>query len=869
MKLNRASDQSGANPPPDNPEGNNPRNGKGNGMNVITFLRNQFRVITNQVTAEEQEAYDESIVAHRPQQFGANTLMAVQTGEYIYSLLENKLNKRGVKFRLGMISIGDLSKAVAKKQLSIDSLVDNATYAWANASYAFFLNIQDKTAKAEAEAIVKEFGLKQLGMEALHLPKTPKRQQEITRLTQMRASGNMANLSYQEFDSGQQEELPFDGPIAIRESFMLKAAFRIRDHRTKNQTIRLIKSREMGAMIGRLEFEGGLVKGAVHIVPDEQINADIVFHKSALKKELSMTDGYWHFTAFRLGNGATKVLWDMQTAVNNHEWLFTENRFYEDLGTVIPEIKTALDNGELPSWVIHQHEEKHDDDNTPVVDHATAYWMEQAKKMSHIRLQQNGMPVTASANIVHMAFGSVVNQMASALERKAMWVPVSHAFADTIISTEAYTQMLGYAHEDWMDYYVWYQPGVGIVIPGRRFVETASLHDTWDSDGDKAKVIHILLWSSDEEVTERRRQQFIIPEWMDVPNSPEEAIHAGVVLRSPNGAGGYSIELIGVDNMPFMHTSTDLQVVDLADSPESLDDLLADVGAQPIFGTQTYSGQPMTRDDAKSMITAQMSNPGVGSFANANMLWVSANGPSYPSSLPAQGNDIIDIVQQSADLDAFVMIKELVDGMWEDMASMDMEVDAYVFHTRAPGKFVESPDSTEWTIIEGSWTRMHKKYLETLKELRAIVAEGSFKIRQTSWFVPYIMEKIPVVNPGTRQFCKDFIVKYEKKLRATDQKYGKFVTKDRFVKMMMAADRSDAVADIVTEMVDELNSTAYPTMYAVALYRYIVDGSLNGNKWGMSDRIIFQGGKPGQTTVMDLFIEGVIDLITNHTEVEN
>lgn len=867
MKLTRASDQSGANSPPDKPEGKNPRKRKGNEMKIITFLRNQFRVITNQVTAEETTAYEESLATNRPQQDNGNIIMAVQTSEYIYSLLENKLNSRGIKFRLGMISIRDLTKAVADKQLSVDKLVDNATYAWANASYAFFLNIQDKHAKA-AE-VIKDFGLDQLGMTALDFAKTPKRLQELTRLTLMRASGKMADLNYQIFRSGDQQELPFDGPIAVRESFMLKAAFRIRDERTKKQTIRLIKSREMGAMIGRLEFNGGLVKGAVHIVPDEQINADIVFHKTALKKELVMKDGYWHFTAFRLGNGASKVLWDMQTAVNNHDWLFTENRFYEDLGTIIPEIKDALDKGELPSWILHQHEEKHGDDGTPVVDHATAYWMEQAKKMSHIRLQQNGFPVTASANIIHMAFGSVVNQMASAEDRNAMWVPVSHAFADTIISAEALTQMLGYEHEEGMDYYVWYQPGVGIVIPGRRFVETASLHDTWDSDGDKAKVIRIKLWSSDEEVTERRRQQFIIPEWMDVPNSPDGAIDAGVVLRSPNGAGGYSIELIDPENMPFMHTSTDLQVIDLADTPESLDDLLALVGAQSITGTQTYSGLPMTRDNAKSMITAQMSNPGVGSFANANMLWVSANGPSYPTSLPAQGNDIIDILQQSADLDAFEMIDTLVKGMWDDMASMDLEVDAYVFNTRAPGKFVKDPSMTEWTIVEGSWTRMHKKYLETLRELRAIVAEGSFKIRQTSWFVPYIMEQIPVVSPSTRQFCKDFVVKYEKKLQATDRKYGKFVTKDRFVKMMMASDRSEAVSEIVTEMVDELNSTAFPTMYAVALYRYIVDGSLNGNKWGMSDRIIFQGGKPGQTTVMDLFIEGVIDLNTNHTEVEN
>ena len=87
MKLNRASDNPGVNQLPGNPEGKHPRNRKENEMSVITFLRNKFRVITNEVTAEEQAAYDESIAAQRPQTFNGTTLMGVQTGEYMYSLL--------------------------------------------------------------------------------------------------------------------------------------------------------------------------------------------------------------------------------------------------------------------------------------------------------------------------------------------------------------------------------------------------------------------------------------------------------------------------------------------------------------------------------------------------------------------------------------------------------------------------------------------------------------------------------------------------------------------------------------------------------------------------------------------------------------
>jgi hypothetical protein len=423
--------------------------------------------------------------------------------------------------------------------------------------------------------------------------------------------------------------------------------------------------------------------------------------------------------------------------------------------------------------------------------------------------------------------------------------------------------MGGYEHDKWMDYYVWYAEDIGLVVPGSRFAETVTLHDGMDSDGDVLSIEHVMLWSSDEEVTERRRKQGILPDFMPVPSTPEEAVHAGVMMRSPNGPGGYSIQMIDWENMPFMHTSTPLQVIDLADTPESLEVLLEEAGVQPMDGTMSYSGRSMTRANAVEMISAQILNPGVGSYANAIMFWAActgADGLSYPDFLLTDNNSIVDICQQTADAEAFKEIGLGVKEMWEEMAEMELTVDRFIFNTRAPKKYREAPELTNWTIEDGSWTRMYRRYLVAIKEIEEVIAKGSFKIRQNSWLVESIMEKIPTLSDSTIAWARSFRVRYENELSAIDSQYGNIKSKDRFYKMMMAAERSDAVAEVVQKMVDELMETSYPEKYAVALYRYAIDPKLTGQKWGSSDRIIFQGGAPGQTTVMDLFIEGIITL---------
>lgn len=834
-------------------EGKSPHNRK-DAMAVKTFLRGPFRVITNSLNEDELEAYKKSKMTRRPEAMSNGILVqAIETGEWFYSLLYSKLHKKGKSFRLGMISNKDLHNAVTKGKWTVDGIVDGSQFAWANASYTFFLRVDGEV----------DFGLESLGLHAISGKKTSKRLQEIARITQMSSEGEMSDLNYKmlDMDALGYDEVIFDGGIFATESFMLKACESIPNQRTRRHHEKMIKNRQIGPMIARIVMDKGIVKGLLHVVADGQIEADVIFDRTALKSEIRTVDGTWHFTAFR-HKMLHKGMWDMQTATNNHTWLTTEERFKQDLATIPAELRAMIATGDLPDWILYQEEESHDDDNMVKHDHVTAYWLNAAKRLAHAKLQLNQIPVTAFANIMKMAYGSVENQMRAALGNKRMWVPMSQSFVANVITAEALEMMgnfdLDMDNKDLNDK-IWFHEQFGVVFPGYRFADTAELHDTWDQDGDNALFVRIKLWSSDGSVTQNRKRFNVIPSRMEVPSNKEDAIDACVVIRRPNSPGGYSIEMVDVQSMPFMRTEIEPQLIDLAITPPSLAELLANVAAGTIHSAKQYSGRKMQRDEAKAMITGQAINPGVGSFANAVMVHASMFGPSFPDCLVAQGNDVIDIVQQESDAVAFGQIKDGVDLMWQDLARLDADIDSYILATRVPVQYQDG-DNHSWSVVEGSWTRMYKQYLETLNEVSAIARQATFDIRQSSSFAQMITREIPTLSANLQQWCRQFFAKYDPMLTHSDKMFRVSAKADRFVKSNAAADRSDYVSEIVQQMVDDIKATAYPEKYAVALYRWIIDPQMTGMPFGVSDRILVQGAKAGQETVMDLFIEGVLTL---------
>jgi len=837
---------------------------------IITFLKGRFRVLTNNPTPKEEEAYNSSQESNKPVPFAriktptgynySQDIYAVQTGDYTYSLLENKLTNRGIKFRLAVVSNQDLSELVNQHKLfNLKEMISTCRFAWANASYTFFMQVEDSK---EASS----FDLSDLGLEVYDFKKTSKRLQEVTRITQMHASGPMNKLNYRMLEDLPGEELAYDGPVFVSDSFAVRSCFGMADGPAKRKHIAMINRGKIGPMIGRILMDQGEVKGLVHVVPRQQLGADVVFHKSALKRELKTDDGRWHYTAFKHKNLHT-AMWDMQTMFNNHTWLMTKEQFTLDMESVITDFNKSVESGQLPDWIIHQETDGHKDDSAPQVEHVTSGW-----KKSYIRWQQAGFDVTASSNLVYMAFGSLLNQMRSAMKRNTWWVPISNAFTATVTTFDALEVMANFELPQHKRDMVFFDERFGCVVPTKRFIETADLHDTWDQDGDQAKFIRIKLWSSSPVVSLdgynhlELRETYVIPADLEVPSTPEEAIDMCVVIRSPNGPGGYSIERFDAETMPWLRVAEDrVQVIDLATAPAAMSTLLAATECGQINSSTTYTEELFNRDHALSMIQAQMSNPGVGRYANLIMVWAATFGPSYPNQLPAIGNDIIDCVQQTADLDAFLQLQGDYSEMAENMAQAIVDsgrgIDRYVLETRFPKISDETSAMLASVAVDGKFTQMYNAYKETLTKVQNIASKGSFDLRLSSDTRNKVYDGIPALKETTSNWCRDIWSRYERELSRVDAKYSDLSKNtNRFTKMFAVAQRAEDISVIVGNLLDEVKATSHPELYALAIYRWIIDPELTRSKYGVSDRIIFQNGADGQETIMDLIITAIKDL---------
>lgn len=837
---------------------------------IITFLKGRFRVLTNNPTPKEEEAYTLSQESNKPVPFSriktvtgynyVQDIYAVQTGDYTYSLLENKLTKRGIKFRLGVVSNNDLSELINKYKLfNLKEMIGKCRFAWANASYTFFLEVEDSK---EASS----FDLSDLGLEVYDFKKTSKRLQEVTRITQMHASGPMDKLNYRMLEDLPGEELAYDGPVFVSDWFALRSCFRMANGPTKAKHFAMINRGKIGPMIGRILMDQGEVKGLFHVVPREQLGADLVFHKSALKRELKTDDGRWHYTAFKHKNLHT-AMWDMQTMFNNHTWLMTKEQFTLDMESVITDFNKSIENGQLPDWIIHQETDGHKDDSAPQVEHVTSSW-----KKSYIRWQQAGLDVTASSNLVYMAFGSLLNQMRSAMKRNTWWVPISNAFTATVTTFDALEVMGNFELPQHKRDMVFFDERFGCVVPTKRFIETADLHDTWDQDGDQAKFIRIKLWSSSPVMSldgynhPKLRETYVIPADLEVPSTPEEAIDMCVVIRSPNGPGGYSIERFDAETMPWLRVAEDrVQVIDLHKAPAAMSTLLAATECGQINSSTTYTEELFNRDHAINMINAQMSNPGVGRYANLIMVWAATFGPSYPSKLPAIGNDVIDCVQQTADLDAFLQLQgnysDMAEYMAQEIINSGCGIDRYVLETRFPALSDETREVLTSVAVDGKFTEMYNAYKETLTKVQNLASKGSFELRLSSDTRNKVYNGIPALKESTSTWCRAIWSKYERELSRVDAKYSDLSKNtNRFTKMFAVAQRAEDISAIVGQLLDEVKATSHPELYALAIYRWIIDPELTRSKYGVSDRIIFQNGADGQETIMDLIITAIKDL---------
>jgi hypothetical protein len=156
---------------------------------------------------------------------------------------------------------------------------------------------------------------------------------------------------------------------------------------------------------------------------------------------------------------------------------------------------------------------------------------------------------------------------------------------------------------------------------------------------------------------------------------------------------------------------------------------------------------------------------------------------------------------------------------------------------------------------------MYNAYNQTITKVQNIASKGSFDLRLTSDTRNKVYNAIPAMKESTSVWCRGIWSKYERELSKVDGKYSELSKNtNRFVKMSAVAQRTEEISTIIGALLDEVKATSHPELYALAIYRWIIDPELTRSKYGVSDRIIFQNGTDGQETIMDLIITAIKDL---------
>jgi ribA/ribD-fused uncharacterized protein len=866
-------------------------------MSVTTLLSGRWRILTNNLRTYEQDALEKFKEEKEPQWVTIKTpqgrtiknyLVEIHSGDWVYPALE-RLNNRGIKFRLGSISIKDLNKEVEKGRLNVENLVNQSTFCWANASYAFFLYID--------EMDKKYFTLEAMDMVALDAKKTSKRLQEVTRQCQMRKSGKLTELSWLmlddsdmenmegqydrignwpanhegvtlELDSSDRENL-YDGMVVVSQTFMRKMCYKMDDGHEKRRLIAMIMGGRIDRFIFRLLTPYGLVKGLGLCRPDDVMSHDVIFHRTALKPELFADGDTYHATAF-IHESVHTAMWDMQSTFNNHDWLLTEERFVQDSETLLQDVRTSMDNNEVPDFILNQIKHAHDESGAQNIEQVTGGW-----KTNVVKWLQEGMELSASANFNNMALGSVERQMRAARDNRRWWLPMSNAFTATVNTYEALKHLAKMDLPESKKDLVFYIENIGVVIPGHRFVKTRFLHDTWDQDGDQAKFIWIKIWCSENglEKLQTLKEDHVIPNDMIVPATPEEAIDVCVVIRSPNGPGGYSIQYFDAETMPWHRRNDDrVPVVNMETAPFGLQRLLETSEVGEIPRSVVYTNTLFSRENARRMISAQLLNPNVGMYANLIMGYSAIMGISYPEWLPANNNDVIDMNQQEADAVAFDYLADGMKTMQENILKQfyqeQIPIDRFVFDTRMSAGLSDLvTELFEPLLFDGKFTRMDRVNERTLELVKSAIVEASFGRRMECDTRQLVMDKLPTIKQEHAVWAREIFREFNTRLKRIDIQYNNHVDfargasiNGRYFKMFAEADRTKNVSKVVEDLYNKINSYTAPEKWTVLLYRWIIDPSLSSTKYGASDRIIFQNGTKGQPTIMDFLIQGIKNL---------
>jgi hypothetical protein len=390
----------------------------------------------------------------------------------------------------------------------------------------------------------------------------------------------------------------------------------------------------------------------------------------------------------------------------------------------------------------------------------------------------------------------------------------------------------GYNYDESFEDKVFYHEATGRVsFPGELFKATFTNHGGWDLD-DSVRVM--------------------------VREFNEDGIKA-IILRSPNAYGEYSIVPIDLDSfLPVLYnTEGDLPKVGL-----TVKELKRKINPiQRVDKKVTYLGMPLdegitwtntfTMDDAMEVIHAMTSSPGVGRWANAQMVYYATFGTFRINQL-AHTEDIVDCLTQSVNPAGFTAIDDDITRTWGEIMRHG-KVERYFSHIdrRVPEKVLEYVKP-----VNGYMTDLyvhHRHFMEKFADVLVKVSNNErSRIVLSSELTDLVTPEYMARAKKAEEWFRHLTDKAPKARHYNFEKVeGVFPGASRLI---LSRESQKYWRDANRLAVKTILNSGDPTQFVVALYMYTEKLRNYKDRVNGIDRILFAPNHPGEASVMDLLL---------------
>lgn len=803
-----------------------------------------IRVVTNMPTEAEEAAYELSCLHHGTEEIGnsGSRLLVVDIGSQTMPLFMHRAMEMDVKFRFMSVPV----KALAQSPDLAARWLKKSNFAWASADNASFIKFEG----------VDTWGLEPLGLSTDNHLKLAKRLNEVVRVTSHSFYGDITMREFTTPDG--MEDSAFDGMNIIRQSFADILGFE-----------------EYRGNI-RILTELGLIKGDFVVVDNELLDVDVVYHTENLKSELR-TNGWTLVTA--MAHAPHHELRHDDQSRANFEFFVTHDRVREDLNAMVKAFKESISDGDLAEYLMMQ-EDAFDD---PIaVDYDKLGTAQRIEEMAS-ELKNVGIAPASFSNITFTRLGAIVRKMESrrifsggkTKFFKKMTIPAGNSLLGAVVTYEALT-LMGNLEFPFDGTETFFDTRFGLVMPAKRFEETYHLHGGWDLD-DTVCLFLIKVFCTDDQRRNQLVEAGVLDPEIEVPEVESKAVEVGLMIRRPNGPGEYSIEAI--TDMPWCHYDADaVPTVDLANAPEDQKSVFAKAHKTGIPTSRDYQG-PYNRKAAGITITSQMDNPGVGRFANLLIAWTATFGVgSVPSTLIGSMEDVVDSLQQGADIVSFHAIRDEVDRLWvefrDKVIATSTPVDYAVWMARIPAKVnsdqIQDPILSAGLLEVQGWTRVQHRYNSAIEFCRGLsMAEANAARLNTPLAKRVKLEKF---GPTAKALVTETMRNSRDGFKELDNRFRKLTAEvgdNAVMRRAVQTQRREAQEAFMDSMVDDIMGldSLSDHRFVLALYKYMVTPR-NGWENGDIDRLFVQPSSEGHVSMMELFLEavefsGILDDVRN------